>query len=259
MRGLRDHPTLHEWISLRMSPNPIDPPGPGRFRSLPPLFQMCHDRITPVVESFRRYGNIVMLDGLAGRVYLVNEPDAVHELLAASHRDVRKDTGHQLFLRPVLRNGLLLNEGEPHLKQRRMMQPAFHASRIADYVQTMVGFAGRTSERWHDGQRVDAMREMMELALDIVGKTLFNSEIDADKRGIAEAIEAIMQADSILLFPHGQQIIRLPFPRARRFWKAIATLDQIVFRIIAEHREMGVREICCRCSWMLGMRRMAAP
>lgn len=222
-----------------MSAISIDPPGPGRFRSLPPLFQMCHDRITPVVECFRRYGNVVVLEGLDGRVYLMNEPEAVHELLAASHRDVRKDTGHQLFLRPVLRNGLLLNEGESHLKQRRMMQPAFHAGRIAGYVETMVSFAGRTAGRWQDGQPVDAMREMMELALDIVGKTLFNSEIDEDKHGIAEAIEAIMRADSILLFPYGQQIIRWPFPRARRFWKAIRTLDEIVFRIIAEHRASG--------------------
>ena len=227
--------------SLNLSTNP---PGPGRFRSLPPLLRMCHDRITPVLESFARYGNIVMLDGLDGRVYLVNEPEAVHELLAASHRDVRKDTGHQLFLRPVLRNGLLLNEGEPHLKQRRMMQPAFHAGRIASYVETMVSFAGRTAGRWRDGQHIDAMGEMMSLALDIVGKTLFNSEIAEDKRHIASAIEDILRADSILLFPHGQQIIRLPFPRARRFWKAIKTLDDIVYRIIAEHRASGGEGDC---------------
>jgi len=222
-----------------MIPHPIDPPGPGRFRSLRPLFKMCHDRITPVMDCFQRYGNVVMLDGLDGRVYLVNEPDAVHELLAVSHRDVRKDTGHQLFLRPVLRNGLLLNEGEAHLKQRRMMQTAFHAGRIAKYVETMVAFAGRTSGRWRDGQRIDAMGEMMSLALDIVGKTLFNSEIAEDKRHIASAIEDILRADSILLLPHGQRIIRLPLPRARRFWRAIATLDDIVFRIIAEHRASG--------------------
>src|SRR5690606_27294645 len=132
-----------------------------------PLFQMCHDRITAVMQAFARHGNIVMLEGLAGRVYRVNEPEAVQELLVASHRDVRKDTGHQLFLRPVLRNGLLLNEGPSHLKQRRMMQPAFHAGRIAGYVKTLVSFADRAMERWEEGGRIDAMGEMMSLALDI--------------------------------------------------------------------------------------------
>lgn len=222
-----------------MTSTAITPPGPGRLRSLPPLIRMCSDRITPVVACFEIYGPIVMLEGLKGRLYLMNEPEAVHELLAASHRDVRKDTGHQLFLRPILGNGLLLAEGETHLKQRRMMQPAFHSGRIAAYAETMVAFAGRTADTWREGQSIDAMREMMELALDIVGKTLFNSEIAEDKHGIASAIEDILRADAILLAPLGHQIMRLPIPRARRFWNALAALDKIVFRIIRDHRAAG--------------------
>lgn len=222
-----------------MTSTTITPPGPGRLRSLPPLIRMCTDRITPVVACFEHYGPIVMLEGLKGRLYLMNEPEAVHELMAASHRDVRKDTGHQLFLRPILGNGLLLAEGETHLKQRRMMQPAFHSGRIAAYAETMVAFAGRTADTWREGQSIDAMREMMELALDIVGKTLFNSEIAEDKHGIASAIEDILRADAILLAPLGHQIMRLPIPRARRFWKALAALDKIVYRIIRDHRAAG--------------------
>jgi len=222
-----------------MASTAIHPPGPGRLRSLSPLFSMCTDRISPVVECFERYGNVVLLQGLDGPLYLFNEPEVVHELLAASHRDVRKDTGHQLFLRPILRNGLLLAEGEDHRKQRRMMQPAFHSGRIAAYGDTMATFAARMATRWREGQVIDALGEMMDLALDIVGKTLFNSEIAEDKRAIASAIDDLLRADAILLKPFGHQVMRLPIPPARRFWKALASLDAIVYRIIREHREAG--------------------
>jgi cytochrome P450 len=216
-----------------------DPPGPGRLAALRPLLAMCHDRITPVVEMLDRYGSIAMLEGVKGRIYLVNEPQAVSALLVGAHRDVMKDTGHQLFLRPVLGNGLLLSEGEAHLRQRRMMQPAFHSDRIADYARTMVRFARRTVGAWENGQRIDAMHEMMSLALDVVGKTLFNSEIAEDKRGISGAIEAIMNADSLLLHPFAPLLMRLPLHRVRRFRAALKELDVIVYRIIAEHHESG--------------------
>lgn len=221
------------------APGALDPPGPGPLGALPPLLAMCHDRISPVVAMLAQYGPIVMLEGLKGRVYLVNEPEAVSALLVGAHRDVMKDTGHQLFLRPVLGNGLLLSEGEAHLRQRRMMQPAFHSDRIADYVRIMVHFAKRTAGAWQDGQRIDAMHEMMALALDVVGKTLFNSEIPEDKRRIAGAIEAIMNADSLLLHPFAPVLMRLPLRRVRRFRAALKDLDVIVYRIIAAHRAHG--------------------
>lgn len=216
-----------------------DPPGPGRLAAIRPLMAMCYDRITPVVETLDRYGSIAMLDGLKGRIYLVNEPAAVSELLVGAHRDVMKDTGHQLFLRPVLGNGLLLSEGKVHLRQRRMMQPAFHSDRIADYARIMVRFALRTAGGWEDGRRIDAMHEMMSLALDVVGKTLFNSEISEDKQGIAQSIEAIMNVDSLLLHPFAPVLTRLPLRRMRRFRAAMRALDTIVYRIIAEHRRHG--------------------
>ena len=38
----------------------------------------------------------------------------------------------------LLGEGLLTSEGEAHLRQRRMIQPAFHRNRIAEYASSMV-------------------------------------------------------------------------------------------------------------------------
>lgn len=219
-----------------------DPPGPRLFEALPRLLALRHDRINPIVWAHEHYGSLVMFKVAFRRLYLLNEPDAIHELLVTRHRDVIKDTGHQLFLRPVLRNGLLLSEGQTHLKQRRMMQPAFHMERLAAYAEVMAENASSTAAAWHHSQPIDAIREMMELALGIVAKTLFNTDVKEDSRQVAAAIEDIMEMDSWMLHPLGFILMRLPVQKVRRFRRALNTLDRIVYRIINEHREAGRAE-----------------
>ena len=70
----------------------------------------------------------------------------------------------------LLGNGLLTSEAEFHLRQRRMIQPAFHKMRIADYARSMVEYAERLSAEWNDGEVRDIDKEMMRLTLQIVAK-----------------------------------------------------------------------------------------
>ena len=76
------------------------------------------------------------------RIFLVFHPDAIEELLVARNRDFIKSPGVRL-LRPVLGDGLLLSEGDTWLRQRRLVQPAFHRQRVAAYGEVMATFAER--------------------------------------------------------------------------------------------------------------------
>ena len=67
------------------------------------------------------------------RVIFIHHPDLIEALLVKNHKCYHKDSGYTA-LRRVLGNGLLTNEGEHHLRQRRMIQPAFHKKRIADFI-----------------------------------------------------------------------------------------------------------------------------
>jgi cytochrome P450 len=67
---------------------------------------------------------------------------------------------------------------ELHLRQRRLAQPAFHPTRIAAYADTLSSYAARRAELWRDGQRFDVAREMAAYTLAVVGKTLFDADIE---------------------------------------------------------------------------------
>ncbi len=213
-----------------------EPPGPRLLRALRPLLKLRYDRISPIMEAFEQYGDTVMFRVTVKNLYLLKHPDAIQELLVSRHRDMRKDSGHQLFLKPILGNGLLVSEGDFHLRQRRMMQPAFHRKQVADYAEAMVHFGTQEAASWEDGARIDVMRAMMRVALGVVGKTLFNSDTQGDAKRVADAIEDIMPMDAWMLHPLFFILMRLPLKPVRRFYRAMADLDATVLRMIEEHR-----------------------
>ena len=120
----------------------------------------------------RQYGDVVRYRMGNRIVTLINHPDYIKDLLVTNNRKFEKGRVLQRSKR-ILGEGLLTSEGEVHLRQRRLAQPAFHRQRIASYGDSMVRYADHTRSRWKNGTTIDMREAMMQLTLNIVGKTLF--------------------------------------------------------------------------------------
>ena len=77
----------------------------------------------------------------------------------------------------MLGNGLLLSEGGVWLRQRRLVQPAFHRQRVLAYGEVMAAYTARRLAAWKDGDVLDAHAEMIALTQVIVAKTLFDADV----------------------------------------------------------------------------------
>src|SRR6185369_4258895 len=139
-----------------------------------PLRNLLRFRRDPLAffTSIAPLGDVVPYRMGPRRVVFINDPEYIKDLLITSNRKFIKSMVLQRAKR-VLGEGLLTSEGEFHLRQRRLAQPAFHRQRIASYGDTMVHYADRMRTRWADGQTLDIHDEMMQLTLAVVGKTLF--------------------------------------------------------------------------------------
>jgi cytochrome P450 len=140
----------------------------------------------------------------------------------------------------LLGEGLLTSEGEFHLRQRRLAQPAFHRQRIASYAVTMVEYTDRACDQWRAGETRDIAREMMRLTLAIAGKTLFDADVESEADEIGEALTTTFALFNRLSLPFAQLLDRLPLPATRRFQKARQRLDATVYRIINERHAVAV-------------------
>jgi cytochrome P450 len=132
--------------------------------------------------------------------------------------------------------GLLTSEEPLHLRQRRLIQPAFHRERMAAYADIMVDRAAHHGERWQHGAVLDLSVEMARLTLDIVSRTLFSADVESEAGEIGQALAQVVKMYEFLLLPYSDWIEKLPLPPIVRIFRARALLDSIIYRLIRERR-----------------------
>ncbi|MCE7945876.1 MAG: cytochrome P450 [Chloroflexi bacterium CFX4] len=74
----------------------------------------------------------------------------------------------------LLRDGLLVADGEMHDSMRRLMNPALHRNALVGYVESMWRATDRIAEQWQPHETYDMLPEVRKIALLIVMETLFS-------------------------------------------------------------------------------------
>ncbi|MDR1990727.1 MAG: cytochrome P450 [Acidobacteriaceae bacterium] len=211
------------------------PPGPPRSLLRLVLYGPGRDPLGFFGGLARQHGDIAHVFMAGEHVVLLNHPQYVKDVLVTDQRKFVKGRGLERAKR-VLGQGLLTSEGATHLRQRRLMQPAFHKDRIASYAGVMVDHATRAQQRWTSGAPLDLSAEMMRLTLGIVGETLLGSDVDAEAATVGRALSDVVASFWLALLPFFDVIERLPLPVFRRGREARAELDRVIYRLIAERR-----------------------
>ncbi|MBO0726077.1 MAG: cytochrome P450 [Blastocatellia bacterium] len=214
------------------------PPGPSPLIPAVNFFAFRRDPIKFLTGLANRYGDVVRFKVGPLPFVMVGNPDYIRDILVTNHKNFMKGEGLQRGKR-LIGEGLLTSEGEFHLRQRRLAQPAFHRQRIASYAATMVEYSARACDGWRAGETRDVARDMTRLTLAIAGKTLFDADVEGEADEIGEALSAAIELFNRLTLPFAQSLERLPLPATRRFKKARERLDATVYRIINDRRASG--------------------
>jgi cytochrome P450 len=203
----------------------------------------CYREFRKSAASFllsvaREYGEVAYFRLGFQHIYLVNRSDLIEEVLVTSQANFTKS---RILKRAkiLLGEGLLTSEGEFHVRQRKMIQPAFYRERLIRYAADMVACTEIAQSRWSPGEIRDIADEMMRLTLAIVGRTLFATEIDRDAAEVGRAMTTIVSTYHNLYSPFSRLKQRLPLPSVRRAYEARDYLEKTIFRLIDERRSSG--------------------
>jgi cytochrome P450 len=183
----------------------------------------------------RRHGDLVHFRIGPQHVFVVLRADLIREVLVKHQRSFKKGPGFEAA-RIVLGNGLLTSEGDFHLRQRRMLQPAFHRRRVAAYADIMVEEAARVGDAWEGSGVRNVAVDMSGLALRVVTRALFGTELDDDARDIGRAVAEVGEFFDYLTIALLPVLLRTPLPRVRRFRRGIDDLEGATARVIAGRR-----------------------
>lgn len=191
------------------------------------LREMIHDPLRFFQSIVSQYGDIVCYRAAPEPAYLLNHPDYVRHVLLDNNRNYSKDTSSNRLFSKVIGEGLLTTEGETWRKQRRMMQPAFHHTRIEQLDRMIVEATRSMLDGWQaayeSSQPVDIAREMAALTLTVTTRSLFGVDLGDEVRQLGESIN---QAASYLEKPSHPQLVR-----------SVQKLNEVVERIIQGRKQ----------------------
>lgn len=192
------------------------PPG----SNLPPILQSASwvFRPIPYLESCRaKFGDTftMRLAGLPELVLLSN-PSAIKEVFLGDPNVFHAGSAN-VVLRPILgRSSLLLLDGDRHMKERRLMMPAFHGERMQAYATVMREAADRAIDGWPEGGKTFSFhQEMQAVTLDVILRAVFGVE---DTRSQSSLRDALVR---MLSFGEHPGLLLLVGPEGELRWQTL--------------------------------------
>ena len=216
-------------------------PGPTTKQMFSQLLRARRDPSGFLVEMRKKYGNVVQFPLPILPVYLVTHPDDVDRVMRVNAKNYGKRTIQYENLALVTGDGLLAADTQSWKRQRKLIQPAFHHEAIMRVGPDTVLVTDRMLKNWQklpNNSVIDIDDDMMHAALEIVGRSLFGTDLAGDVEKTAQAtLDAldiiVARARTPVTFPKW-----IPTPNNRKLAKALKQLDGAVQRILDERKKI---------------------
>jgi cytochrome P450 len=223
-----------------MQSAPNFPPGPKGLPIFGIAGDITKDPLDFFVKLFQQYGDIAYFTIGGQKFYLFSHPDHVQYILQGNHRNYEKGPNYDK-LRPLLGNGLVTSNGAFWLRQRRLIQPAFHRQRLAGFAAIMTDSADEMLNRWdaHASQQkpLNVADEFMRVTLEIVSRAMFSTTTTDFSDTINKNLPVVLERTNDR-FWELFDLSMLPTPTNRRYNQAVRALDTIIYGVI-ERRKLG--------------------
>ena len=173
-------------------------------------------------------------------VLFVDDPADIELVLVKQADRLHKDALYAL-LRPALGNGLVTSEDAQWKRNRKLAAPSFTARHVHSYAETMVRRARQHIDALQVGQTVELQALMLDITRDIALATLFGEDLTGDATPVAAALDVVMEH----FVSEAQGIHRvlpawLPTPGRRRLARAVQRIDETVYALLDERRQIGL-------------------
>jgi cytochrome P450 len=213
--------------------------------SAPPAIQVVRWLNTPfrmMDECQARFGDAFTMrfPKMPDGIVVIADPLAVKDLFGLG-----PDEGHagkaNFVLKPILgEHSLILLDGAEHLRQRKMILPAFHGERMHAYGRAMIDMTHASIDRWPLGRQFPVHRQMQSITLQVILRTVFGVEEGPRFAELAEVVTRMLDATAnpMLLLPFLQKDLG-PLSPWGRFLRLARQSQEILRAEIRRGREKG--------------------
>jgi len=217
-------------------------PGPNGRGAAAFIAAAVRSPLDAYVRLAARYGDTIEIPYAPGqRFYMLSRPEHAEHVLAANQDNYVKAVTYRP-LRALMGDGLLTSEGERWRRHRRLVQPVFSRRHVTTFGPAMAQAAQRLTARWEalaDGTVINVAGQMSAVALDIVGRALFGSDLSGETAMMSRALDAGQRVATLASFvplQWGPASTRALRAVSRRVGHTSEGIEGPVGRIIAGRR-----------------------
>ena len=225
-------------------PNPL-PPIPTGHLILGNFREFNSNAYQSMREWQKLHGDLIRFRMGPVTIYVVSHPELVEDILIERPEQFIK---MYLVNRPkglalILGQGLITSTGALWKRQRKLIQPLFVKSRVAEYEGEIVAAGRNLVSHWQGfapSTPVDIGAEMMRTTLEVITRTMFNISVLDQLVWLEPALQTVLEfaADDMrnpLSLPRW-----LPTRKNREFQSAMQSIDQLVYGLIRERRDAAI-------------------
>jgi cytochrome P450 len=215
---------------------------PGQKQNLWNTLRFVRDPYGFFDDQYRRHGDPCTLFSTLGPLVITADPELVRTVFTLEP-DAIEPWGTDLlspFLGP---RSILMTGGDRHKRDRKLLTPPFHGSRMRAYGRIIVDVTREETRAWKPGWVGKVHDTTAAISLDVIVRAVFGID-EAGKRDRAGAVvkrDVDAMVPSIMFIPPLRKGIFGLGPWSR-FSRARRDLDALLFGEIASRRAAGKAE-----------------
>ncbi len=224
---------------MQTAPNatPALPPGPRLPRAVQSV--IWYRRAQWLMDQCQaRFGEMFTLKiANEGEWVLTSDPETIKQVFTGDPRLLHAGEANAILLPVLGPDSVLLLDDAAHLRQRKLMLPAFHGERMQRYSALMAEIAASEIERWPLGEPYPLRPRMQALTLEIILRAVFGvstgarmDELRAELRRLLDIVTNPL--GGIALVTLGPERVA----RLGRFQREIDRVNRPIYAEIAERR-----------------------
>ena len=213
------------------------PPGsraPGAVNAV----RFTRDPVGFLERQWHRHGDAFSINfpGFGRMAYFV-EPETVKQIFTNDPRAIHAGEANGRVLEPALgKYSLLTLDEDDHMRQRKLLLPAFHGERVRRYGELITDIARREIERWPLGTPLELRPRMQAITLDVILRAVFGVRGEDRLARFRATLPQLTEASGVVMW--------LPFLRHNfgpwspwaRFQRMRRAVDELVYEEIRLRR-----------------------